>query len=75
MTGGHHTHEAPSPLNKDKPGTSSDLPPASTPGKWFGKKKTRIRHATRKRGQVRNKAAMDKASPRKALILSSPARN
>ena len=68
----HHTHEAPSPLNKDKPGTSSDLPPASTPGKWFGKKKT---DSARKRGQVRNKAAMDKASPRKALLLSSPARN
>ena len=68
----YHTHEAPSPLNKDKPGTSSDLPPASTPGKWFGKKKT---DSARKRDQVRNKAAMDKASPRKVLLLSSPAHN
>ena len=49
-----HTHEAPSPLNKDKPGSSSDtLPdPASTPGKWHGKKKT---DSARTRGQARTK--------------------
>ena len=60
-----HTHEAPSPLNKDKPGTSSDSPPASTPGKWFGKKKTA---SARKRGQARTKSAVKKASPRKFLL-------
>ena len=60
-----HTHEAPSPLNNkdnlDKPAGT----PASTPGKWFGKKKTA---SARKRGQKRTKAAMKKASPRKFLF-------
>ena len=66
-----HTHEAPSPLNKGSssvvsPGTSQE--PMSTPGKWFGKKKT---NSARKRGQARNKAEALTASPSK-FTLPSP---
>ena len=48
-----HTHEAPSPVNRDPvPGAipTGVATPASTPGKWFAKKKT---DSARKRGQKR----------------------
>ena len=35
-----HTHEAPSPLNKGSSSSGTSEEPASTPGKWCGKKKT-----------------------------------
>ena len=70
-----HTHEAPSPLNNAKPGTSSDPPPASTPastpGKWFGKKKPK---SARKRGQKRTKREIGIATPSK-IIVPSPDRD
>ena len=66
-----HTHEAPSPLKKDKPGTSSDpLPastPASTPGKWFGKKKPA---SARKRGQKRMQLQLGTVTPSKIMMPS-----
>ena len=70
-----HTHEAPSPLNNAKPGTSSDPPPASTPastpGKWFSKKKPA---SARKRGQKRAKRELGLASPSK-IVVPSPDRD
>ena len=65
-----HTHEAPSPLNKgSSSGTSEE--PASTPGKWYKKKKT---DSARKRGQARSKAEASRASPSK-FMLPSPDRD
>ena len=70
-----HTHEAPSPLSKAKPGTSSGPPPpstpASTPGKWFSKKKPA---SARKRGQKRTKREIGFATPSK-IIVPSPDRD
>ena len=58
-----HTHEVPSPA-KGMPGSSTDpstpVPPPSTPGKWFGKKKTT---SARKRSQVRTKMEFAETSP------------